>query len=74
MTAIDEVEAILSIVVGCAAIGSSFLVKRFYSGRILGGPTSAKGRPIPRWQGRLICLVARILFLLFGLRYFLLHQ
>ena len=35
MTAMTEGKAILSIIVGCAAIASSFLINQFYAGRIL---------------------------------------
>lgn len=66
-----EGKAILSIIIGCGAIAFSIFTKQFYTGRILGGPTSAQGRPVPRWWGRLIFLVVGSLFVLAGLTYFL---
>jgi hypothetical protein len=71
MTRITEGKAICSIIVGCGAIAFSLVVNQFYTGRILGGPTSAQGRPIPRWRGRLIFIVGGSLFILVGLKFFL---
>jgi hypothetical protein len=74
MTEMTEGKAFLSIAVGCGAIVWSFFIKQFYAGRILGGPTSTQGRPIPRWRGRLIFLVVGTVFILVGLRFFLFDQ
>jgi len=74
MTGMTEGKAVLSIAVGCGAIAFSIFIKKFYAGRILGGPTGAQGRPIPRWRGRLIFFVVGAVFILVGLKFFLFDQ
>ena len=74
MTQMTEGRALISIVIGFAAIVLSLFTKQFYEGRVLGGATSAKSRPIPTWLGRLVFIIVGILFILVGLRFFLLDQ
>jgi len=74
MAGMTEGRAILSIAGGCGAIAFALLRKQFYIGRILGGPTRAQGRPIPRWRGRIIFLAVGTVFRLFGLEFFWLGQ
>lgn len=74
MDGMTEGKAILSIVVGCAAIAGSFLIKQFYTGNSAGGSSSAQGRPVPRWYGRLMFFFGGLVFVLMGLKFFLLDQ
>ena len=50
------------------------LIKRFYVGRILGGPTGEKSRPIPVWLGQLIFIAVGTLFILAGFGSLLFNQ
>jgi hypothetical protein len=66
-----EVDTILSIVAGCAAIAFSFLVDQFSVGRIMGGPTGNESRPITKLRARLVFIVVGAVFILFGLKFFI---
>jgi hypothetical protein len=63
-----EATAVLSIVVGFASITGSFLIKQFYAGSSVGGVSSRKTRPVPRWQGRLTFFIVGTVFILLGLK------
>ncbi len=65
-------KAILAIVVGVIAIVLGLTIKQFYAAKGVYGVTL--GRPIPRWQGRLLFLVIGGLICLVGITYFVFPQ
>lgn len=64
----SESDALLVIIVGCIAEAIAILNKRFYWAT----PYSMRGdKKAPRWAGRLLFGIVGTLFLLIGIRYFL---
>jgi hypothetical protein len=62
-------KAVLAIVVGVTFIVLGLTMKQFYAAKgIYGG--GSLGRPIARWQGRLLFLVIGIVFCSIGIAYF----